>query len=265
MENATVVLYPNDFAYFKNTNFQHPSGLLRFKGRPPAKKKQIKILHSLWKFCGSSLHGANHAIDSNNHLMVRLFWLLIVVGAFVGCFVMYWRLTGRHQEEILVTVVESSQKPIYHIAYPAVAVCPFNHINWMRHKSAEEKYLRQNPSEEMIKIFYDLLAVMERLTFTGLSAIELLLRYGNIPRSIENIILYDLAHYMSLRCDEIFDWCIYDSTHMDCCRIFVTERTERGICLVFNSLISDESKIKQVIGLVKVSQYSKYFKLLQFV
>uniref|UniRef100_A0A1I8Q2K6 Uncharacterized protein n=1 Tax=Stomoxys calcitrans TaxID=35570 RepID=A0A1I8Q2K6_STOCA len=248
MEDATVVLYPNDFAYFKNTNFQHPSGLLRFKVKPPANTRQIKILQSLLKFCGSSLHGANRAIDSNNRLLVRLFWLLIVVGAFVGCFVMYWKLTGRHQEETLVTVVESARKPIHDIEFPAVAVCPLNHINWIRNKSAEEKFLPQNPTEQIIKIFHDLLAAMERLTFITLDGVELLLRNAFVPKSLENIILYDLALHMAFRCDEIFVWCVYDETQLDCCKVFIHERTERGICLVFNSLISDESKIKQVIG-----------------
>uniref|UniRef100_A0A1I8P3T6 Pickpocket protein 19-like n=1 Tax=Stomoxys calcitrans TaxID=35570 RepID=A0A1I8P3T6_STOCA len=220
--------------------------LLRFGSQPSAMSKQKIILQSLLKFCDSGFHGANHAIDSKNRLVLRVFWLLIVFGALVGCIFMYWKLTGRHQEKILVTVVESSQKPIHNIAFPAVAVCPFNHINWMRHKSAEEKFLPQNSTEETIKIFHDLLVAMERLTFTTLNDIELLLRNPNIPKSIQNIVLYDLALFMAFRCNEIFVWCIYDETHLDCCKVFITERTERGICLVFNSLISDESKIKQL-------------------
>ncbi|XP_059219850.1 pickpocket protein 19-like [Stomoxys calcitrans] len=246
MEDTPAIVYPNDFAHLKNTNFQHPPGLLRFGSQPSAMSKQKIILQSLLKLCDSGFHGANHAIDSKNRLALRVFWLLIVFGALVGCIFMYWKLTGRHQEKILVTVVESSQKPIHNIAFPAVAVCPFNHINWMRHKSAEEKFLPQNSTEEIIKIFHDLLVAMERLTFTTLNDIELLLRNPNIPKSIQNIVLYDLALFMAFRCNEIFVWCIYDETHLDCCKVFITERTERGICLVFNSLISDESKIKQL-------------------
>lgn len=224
-------------------------GLLTFKTVPrtaKVRRKENKILVGMSKFCGNSIHGINYIWAPGTRPAVRMFWLLIVAAAVAGSITMYITIAYRHREKLLITVVETSRLPVYTISFPAVAVCPMNHVSWIRHKSAEEKFLPNNAGENVKKAFHDLLAVMERLTFTGLDAIEILLRAENIPRSVQNIVLYDLAQYMAIRCNELFLWCVFDETDLDCCKIFVAERTERGICLVFNSLVSEESKMKKV-------------------
>ncbi|XP_058980199.1 pickpocket protein 19-like [Musca domestica] len=150
------------------------------------------------------------------------------------------------EEQPLVTVVETAHLPIYAIRFPALAVCPFNHINWIRYHAAERKYLPRNATKEMREAFYHLLVAMEHVAFDYLTPIGKLLKRGPLPPVISDIPLYDLSLYMAFRCNEVFVWCEFDTTKYDCCKLFIRERTDMGVCLVFNSLVSEESKVKKI-------------------
>ncbi|XP_073821493.1 pickpocket protein 19-like [Musca autumnalis] len=159
---------------------------------------------------------------------------------------MYFMVTTLRDEQPLVTVVETAHLPIYAIEFPSVALCPYNHINWIRYEAAKEKFLPHNPSNETQKAFYDLLVAMENMTFTYLSSVGKLLKRQPLPQVVNDISLNHLAQFMAFRCNEIFVWCSFDGTEYDCCKLFVRERTDQGVCLVFNSLISVESRIKKL-------------------
>ncbi|XP_011294238.1 pickpocket protein 19-like [Musca domestica] len=247
------MFYPNELAYFKKTNFEHPKGLLKFKDcyddpLQPLTKRQVekRIIRRMFQFCQNSINGVYHISEPGLRPSVRLFWCVVVVAAIIGCAMSYIDLTKRLQDEALVTVVETSHLPIHEIRFPAVAVCPLNRVNWMRYKAAEEKFLPRYTAKEAKNAFYNLTVLLERMTFSGLEAIEDFLNSQHIPRSVRNIVLSRVAQYLAFRCDEIFRWCIYDKTKHDCCKIFIPEQTEKGICLVFNSVVSKESKIKQL-------------------
>ncbi|XP_019893825.2 pickpocket protein 19-like [Musca domestica] len=247
--------YPNELAHFKITNFKHPDGLLIFKDQPTttapeilAKKQvEIRLTQRLLKFCQHTIHGVNHIWEPRTKPAVRIFWCLVVTTALIGCIILYNTVTQRHREGILVTVVESSHLPIHTIRFPAVAVCPLNHVNWMRYHAAETRFLPRYSAKEAKTAFYNLVILLERMTFTRLNHVEEFLKIKKVPRSVRNIELSEVAKFMSLRCDEIFSWCVFDKTQMDCCKIFVPEYTGRGECLVFNSVISKESRIKKVL------------------
>ncbi|XP_073821510.1 pickpocket protein 19-like [Musca autumnalis] len=252
------MFYPNELASFKKTNFKHPKGLLIFNEALPQapvpqttpendKHVEKKIIQRIFKFCLNSIHGLNHIWQPGVRPAVRIFWCLLVTTAIIGCLILYIVVSQRHREQILVTVVETSHLPIHSIHFPAVAVCPFNHINWMRYQAAEERFLpRKNANSDARKVFYNLTVLLESMTFTGLGPIKDFLNAKRIPRSVQNLVISDVAQFLAFRCDEIFRWCIYDKTEQDCCKIFVSENTERGICLVFNSDISKESRIKKL-------------------
>ncbi|XP_073821515.1 pickpocket protein 19-like [Musca autumnalis] len=150
------------------------------------------------------------------------------------------------EEQPLVTVVENAHLPIYTIHFPALAVCPFNKINWLRYGAAEEKYLPKNATQEERDTFYHLLIAMEHMTFSYLMPLNEFVKRRSLPPLLRDIPLYDVAQFMSFRCNELFVWCEFDSSKYDCCKIFIRERTDMGICLVFNSLVSEDSKIIQL-------------------
>jgi len=57
-----------------------------------------------------------------------------------------------------------------------------------------------------------------------------------------------IMNFVAYRCDELFvaNSCVFDETPYDCCKLFVPEQTEKGHCWVFNSLISEHSRKKQI-------------------
>ncbi|KAH8359597.1 hypothetical protein KR093_007789 [Drosophila rubida] len=219
-------------------------GLQRFD-RHPLRDKYGKMLRD--SFAHSTIHGLQNAFEEH-HLWVRYFWLIVVLLASVGFLSTYSILELRHQEQVLVSVVASTQYPVYSIEFPAVAICPWNHVNWLRAATAAERFLPSNANLEVRETFRQLLIGMEQISFGNFESL------GTIANrnfsALSYLSLSKLARYLAYRCDELFDpgACIFDETTYDCCQLFVAESTEKGQCLVFNSLISDESRNKKLIN-----------------
>lgn len=241
---TTIMIYPNEFVHYKNTNFEHKNGLQVF---PEENAPKAKIEPNKWcPFCKECIHGLQYIRNPESRRCVRFIWFLIILIACLGCICLYIRVAHLTEEQPLVTVVETAHLPIYKIEFPAVAVCPYNHVNWIRYRAAEEKYLPHDPPKEIREAFYDVLVAMENVTFTHLTPLERLIKRSSLPPVVRNISLHDLSQSMAYRCNEIFVWCIFDGTEYDCCKLFIRERTDQGICLVFNSLITKESRMKKV-------------------
>lgn len=237
---------------YKSTNFQHPKGLITFKEtqRNMASRQQNGnsyfdgMMKQIMHFT-NAIHCVSYVFEKDSRLMVRLFWLVVVLTAVINCIIMYQFLASRHDEQYIKTVVETSQMPVYKINFPAVALCPWSHVNWMRYKAAEEKFLPPYPDNKLRALFLDILLALEEMNLVKLETL-ITLKNHSIPQIIDKISVLELIKFMAFRCDELFVECMYDETPYDCCKIFVAERTEKGFCMVFNSLISLESEKKQV-------------------
>lgn len=243
------MIYDKELVRYKNTNFRHPKGLLTFKPSKPKEQQQMQLFDRMMKqikYFTNSIHGVYYIWDKNLRFMVRFFWLLVVIAALITCALVYVSLASRHNKQQIKTVVETSQLPVYRINFPAVAICPWDHVNWLRYKAAEEKFLPPYPDKQVRAVFYDVLQAIDDMNVSRLDRL-VLLKNHTIPRIIDEISLNELASFMAFRCDELFVKCVFDETVYDCCKIFVAERTEKGICMVFNSMVSDESRKKQVI------------------
>ncbi|SPP82892.1 blast:Pickpocket protein 19 [Drosophila guanche] len=217
-------------------------GLLRFK-QNLLRKKVVNPLRD--SFSHSTIHGMRY-VFLESHFWVRCLWLVIVVGAAVTCFSLYSVLMHRHNEQLLVSVIDTTQLPVYHIDFPAVAICPWNHVNWLRVPDSALRFLPRNADSELRETFRQFLLVLEQTTFVNFNkAIRLSER--NLT-ALASLNMKTVINYLSHRCDELFvpDSCVFDETPYDCCKLFVPEQTEKGQCLVFNSLISEHSRKKQI-------------------
>ncbi|KAM7361074.1 pickpocket 19 [Cochliomyia hominivorax] len=243
------MIYDKELVRYKNINFNHPKGLLTFKPiSPKDHRQQMQLLERIMKqikYFTNSIHGVNYIWDKNFGFRVRMFWLLVVIAALIACILMYLSLASRHNKQQIKTVVETSQMPVYRINFPAVAICPWDHINWLRYKAAEDKFLPPYPNKHLRDVFYDVLQAMDDMNLSRLDRL-VILKNHSIPSTIDDISLNELAWFMAFRCDELFVKCMYDETKYDCCKIFVAERTEKGICMVFNSMISEDSRKKRI-------------------
>ncbi|XP_075163760.1 pickpocket protein 19-like [Haematobia irritans] len=229
---ACIMFYPNELVRYKNTNFEHPKGLQTFNVTlvsTQRKANKTKSTRKLPTFCKECFDGIQYIWEPGIPRPIRIFWLLILIIGFAGCITMYTMLTKRHRDQVLVTIVDTPRLPVYSIPFPAVALCPFNHINWIRHKAAEEKFLPLNATDEMRKIFHDLLVATENMGFSLLNNLGDFTKLPSIPSAIQNIVLKDLFEFMAFRCNEIFTSCTFDETDYDCCKIFVREHTEKGL------------------------------------
>ncbi|XP_017083260.2 pickpocket protein 19 isoform X2 [Drosophila eugracilis] len=216
--------------------------LLRFKNKALGIKYKDRLRSS---FAHSTIHGMQHAFEER-HLWQRCLWLTIALGAGITGFSLYTALRHRHSEQTLVSLIDTTQLPVYHIDFPAVAICPWSHVNWQRAPSALLRFLPKNPNAELRETFRQLLVVLEVVTFSNFNrAVDLAKRNLTTLRFLQ---LKKMMNYLAYRCDELFipDSCVFDETPYDCCKLFVPEQTEKGQCLVFNSLISDHSRKKQL-------------------
>ncbi|KRK04185.1 uncharacterized protein Dyak_GE23866, isoform B [Drosophila yakuba] len=217
-------------------------GLLRFRNKPPGIKFRERLRCS---FAQSTIPGMQH-VFGERHLWQRCLWLTIVLGAVITGFSLYTVLRHRHSEQLLVSLIETTQLPVYHIDFPAVAVCPWSHFNWQRAPSALHRFLPRHPDAELRETFRQLLASLDIMNFSNFNRIRILAN-RNLT-GISYLKLTDVMNYMTYRCDELFvaDSCVFDETPYDCCQLFVREQTVKGQCLVFNSMISEHSQKKHL-------------------
>lgn len=233
-----MLLYTRELVAPRRPN----QGLLRFRNRPPRINYPDRLRTS---FAHSTIHGMQHVFEER-HLWQRCLWITIVLGAGITGFGFYSVLRHRHDEQHLVSLIDTTQLPVYHIEFPAVGICPWAHVNWQRAPSAALRFLPNLADAGLRETFRLFLVVMELISFTNFK------RANNLENrnlsGLASLRLKDLINYVAYRCDELFvpDSCAFDETPYDCCKLFVAEQTEKGQCLVFNSLISDLSQKKQL-------------------
>ncbi|XP_017041733.1 pickpocket protein 19 isoform X1 [Drosophila ficusphila] len=217
-------------------------GLLRFRTKPPGIKYRDRLRSS---FAHSTIHGMQN-VFAEPHLWQRCLWLTIALGAGITGLSLYSVLRHRHNEQLLVSLIDTTQLPVYHIDFPAVAICPWSHVNWQRAPSALLRFLPRNPSAELQESFRQVLSVLDVVNFSNFYRARAL-GERNLTE-LRFMPMQKLVNYLAYRCDELFvpDSCVFDETPYDCCRLFVPEQTEHGQCLVFNSLISEHSRKKQL-------------------
>ncbi|XP_022226193.2 pickpocket protein 19 isoform X2 [Drosophila obscura] len=234
-----MLLYTKELVAPRPTRGQ---GLLRFKQNLLRKKLLSGLSDS---FAQSTIHGMRN-VFVERHFWERCLWLGIVVAAAVTCFSLYSVLLHRHNEQLLVSLIDTTQLPVYHIDFPAVAICPWNHVNWLRTPAAALRFLPRNADAELRETFRQFLIVLEQTTFVNFNKAESLSK-RNVT-ALKSLNVKTMINYLSHRCDELFvpDSCVFDETPYDCCKLFVSEQTEKGQCLVFNSLISEHSRKKQL-------------------
>lgn len=154
-------------------------------------------------------------------------------------------LSNKYSDRTIITVVDNSQLPVFTVEFPAVAICIKHRINWVRFEQARRKFLppdASNATVEMLSRFVKRLDSLQFRIFDNLAGLE-----GEPLHLINSISVTKLATYLAFRCNEILHGtCMWGEQPFDCCDLFVQERTSMGICFVFNSVISQESRLKVV-------------------
>ncbi|ALC46191.1 ppk20 [Drosophila busckii] len=201
----------------------------------------------------STIHCVRYLYDPRLHNVERLIWCVLLVISVTLCCSFFMLLSERYNAQKLQTVIEDPQYPVFYVEFPAVAVCTENRINWSKLEAAKTQFLPVNASEELVTTFTELIILLETLRFNSFENNMSELEDLNLE-ALDFINLIDLVHFMALRCEDILlpGSCTWNFKQFKCCDYFMLEKTEYGLCLVYNSETSFASQaIKQREG----SQY----------
>lgn len=136
--------------------------------------------------------------------------------------------------------MEDSEYNVFHFSFPSIAICSRNRINWQKIDKVQEKYLplANNTTKTTFQDFIGSFDDLRFGRFDDLRNIESL----NL-NEIKEIDVSDVLEDLSITCAEVFsnNMCHWKGKKVDCCELFFEERTEAGVCLVFNSVFSEKS------------------------
>lgn len=107
--------------------------LLASKVVSNAKISRFKVTTFIAQYCEkSTIHGLRYIVDGTLNGMERYTWVILVILAAIGTIHVSLLSQQRFQNSTLATVVESTNFPIYDIPFPAVTICNFNRVNYIR-------------------------------------------------------------------------------------------------------------------------------------
>ncbi|XP_060648626.1 pickpocket protein 19 [Drosophila nasuta] len=198
----------------------------------------------------STIHCVRYLYDPRLHNIEKLIWSVLLVISITLCCSFYLLLSERYGAQKLQTVIEDPQYPVFLVQFPAVAVCTDNRINWSKLEEAKAEFLPANATEELKEGFTKLVSYMETLRFDNFRYSHSELEDQNFE-ALEFVNISSLAIFMSLTCEDILvpKSCKWRHGNFNCCDYFVTEKSEYGLCLVFNSELSPRSnQIKERYG-----------------
>ncbi|KAH8355900.1 hypothetical protein KR200_001468 [Drosophila serrata] len=210
-----------------------------------AEKSFLDLLREYFRsYCEkSTIHCVRYLYDPQLHNVERLIWcVLLIISVGLSCF-FYLLLSERFVSQKLQTVVHDPQYPVFLVQFPAVGICADNRINWSKLEAAKEEFLPVNSSVELVESFTVLVSRLETLRFGSFMASLAQLDDDNLE-AVNFVNLTELAMFLTLRCEEILvpKSCLWRGSAFDCCEFFVPEKTEFGVCLIFNSELSPRSK-----------------------
>lgn len=154
------------------------------------------------------------------------------------CFI-YYLLDFNAQ--VTRTAVAESEFNVFEVSFPSIAFCSRNRINWKKIFEVQQKHLPL-ADDNTKHIFQDFIASFDNVRFghfDDLSTLETL----NL-KNINGIDVSKVLEDLSMTCEDVFsnNICKWKGLKYECCQIFFEEKTESGVCLVFNSVFSEKSR-----------------------
>ncbi|KAM8707134.1 hypothetical protein ACLKA7_011263 [Drosophila subpalustris] len=198
----------------------------------------------------STIHCVRYLYDPRLHNVERLIWCALLVISVTLCGSFYLLLSERFRAQKLQTVIDDPQYPVFFVQFPAVGVCTDNRINWSKLDEAKAQFLPANSSEQLVEGFTTLVTYLETLRFDNFKYSNSELEDQNFE-ALDFVNISSLAFFLALRCEDIIEpsSCTWRQSSFNCCEYFALEKTEYGLCLVFNSELSEQSvQLKKRVG-----------------
>ncbi|XP_046994338.1 pickpocket protein 19-like [Schistocerca americana] len=141
-----------------------------------------------------------------------------------------------------MTVVESTNYPVYEVAYPAVVVCDNNRVHWDKLLDYERRQLSELDADTraVFRSLVTSLAQMEWADFDLFTPKDLA-NYRALD-TLSHVNFSDVMKQVMPKCEEFFhNACYWRSETRNCCDIFEVLLTDIGYCFAFNSLFNHMS------------------------
>lgn len=153
------------------------------------------------------------------------------------CFIYY---LSDFNAQVTRTVVEDSEYNVFEFSFPSIALCSRNRLNWKKIDDLTSRYIpnSSNETKDTFKSFFGLFDGIRFGLFDNLQNLKNL----NL-KLIGDVHVSSVLNDLSISCEELFvkHTCSWRATKYDCCDMFFEEKTEAGVCLVFNSIFSNKS------------------------
>lgn len=159
----------------------------------------------------------------------------------------YFPLTQQYTgKNNIQTIVKTSKYPVFYLNFPSIALCNKNLINWEKINEAENIFLPGNFSKSLSINFRKFVGYLSNFRFDNLHDFEGISTLN--LKELQDINITELIDFLSFQCEDLLgNHCLWLHKQYDCCQWFVKERTEKGFCLVFNSLITESSRQKLIL------------------
>ncbi|XP_054081370.1 pickpocket protein 19 isoform X2 [Zeugodacus cucurbitae] len=219
------------------------------KARPTKRPTLCQVVLPYCKgYCDiASVHGVRYLTDPKRHYFERVIWLLLLIATTCSCLYVYNDLADLYYSQRIHTIVEDSVSPIFTKPFPAIGICPRNRINWPKLMEAHEVFLARNASDEAVRTFRRFFAIMGDFSFGNFFQLRPLYKLDMNLSLLDDVDIMEVMRYVSFTCDELFvQPCRWRRNAYNCCDLFSMERTEYGFCFVFNSVITDERRERQL-------------------
>ncbi|XP_073821642.1 pickpocket protein 19-like [Musca autumnalis] len=187
----------------------------------------------------STVHGVADIFSKSTKLLQRIFLITGWIISIIFFSIIAWNIIYICRYKPFETVIAELHYPIYKIPFADVTICNLNRLNWQRYEEAKVEFIQpQHQTPEYEQVFVETLNAYDNLRFNRLDMLRNL--YELFPQKL----LYDLNYinftqaveFMAWKCDEIFSDCSWHNVSYDCCEIFTPRRSQKGMCLAFNTI-----------------------------
>ncbi|XP_073821639.1 pickpocket protein 19-like isoform X1 [Musca autumnalis] len=197
-----------------------------------------------------TVHGIERVFQRTSRWIERI----LIMAAFIAAISVFTRIalsiTHIYRYKPLQTVISDLQYPIFKIPFPEITICNQNRLNWQRYEEAKEKFLLEQhlTSHEHEEIFRRAVNAYDTMRFGHFQSLKELTEFhegsSELLQDLDYVNLTHVVEFMAWRCNEMFSQCSWLNATHDCCELFTQRKSQKGLCLSFNTIESKEGALK---------------------
>ncbi|KAH8416701.1 hypothetical protein KR222_007505 [Zaprionus bogoriensis] len=231
----------------------HESGLLmpqKLAQRNSTSKFLGRMLPYFKEYCAcSSVHGVRYLTEPKMRHFERLTWLLILIGTCICATIVYVDLSELYTSNPIHTTIDNSMQPVFYVPFPSVGICLRNRVNLQRlENEASDFFLGVNATPERKDIFKRFVTAVSDVHFDDFRSLASFFGNSTLAAGVgqlDDLNIRTILEYVHVGCSEVFLECTWRTRPRNCCEIFEVQRTELGICWVFNSAVSEKMRQRE--------------------